>query len=106
MTKFTRIQRKRIIGWKMPENTIYVGRGSRWGNPFVVGRDGDVNECIEKYKNLMFPYTHKEGNLVKFYVSAANLNDIKTHLRGKNLACWCPIDKPCHADFLLEIANE
>ena len=105
MTNPTRIQRKRTKGWKMPENTVYVGRGSRWGNPYVVGKDGTAQDCIEKYKNLMLPYTHKDGSLEKFYVSSANLEDIKT-LRGKNLACWCALNKPCHADFLLEIAND
>jgi len=31
---------------------------------------------------------------------------IRAELRGKNLACWCPIGEPCHADVLLEIANK
>jgi hypothetical protein len=37
---------------------------------------------------------------------APSIDEIKTQLRGKNLACWCSLDQPCHADVLLEIANE
>jgi len=46
MTNPIRIQRKRTKGWKKPENAVYVGRGSEWGNPFVVGIDGTAEECI------------------------------------------------------------
>lgn len=73
-----RIQRKRRKGWKMPANSVYVGRPTKWGNPFVVGKD-----WRQSYFTCM---------------DAA--------LRGKNLACWCPLDQPCHADVLLEIANK
>lgn len=102
-----RIQRKRNKGWRMPENTIYVGRGSRWGNPFVVGRDGTATECVAKYASYLLPYTHKppSNTLETFYISEANLQDIE-RLRGKNLACWCKLGDPCHADWLLKMANE
>lgn len=91
-----RIQRQRTKGWQMPENSVYVGRPSKWGNPFRVGIEGDAEQCVEKYRALVainrwaFP----------------NRNDIKRELRGKNLVCWCPLDQPCHADVLLRIANE
>lgn len=103
-----RVQRKRTKGWRMPENTVYVGRGSRWGNPFVVGKDGTVQECISKYAANLLPYTHKPPNngLDKFYISDANLKDLEFELRGKNLACWCALEQPCHADLLLKWANE
>lgn len=100
-----RIQRKRTKGWRMPENTIYVGRGSRWGNPFVVGIDGDRQECIDKYEKMLFPYTHRDGDLHDFFLSNVNYEDIIDNLKGKNLACWCKISESCHADVLLEIAN-
>lgn len=99
-----RVTRKRTRGWKMPENTVYVGRGSRFGNDFVVGEDGAREEVIQKFAKQMLPYTHQSGSLEDFYVSEANLNDIET-LKGKNLACWCKADKACHADLLLEWAN-
>ena len=81
-----RIQRKRTKGWRMPSNTVYVGRGSKWGNPF---------KGVNAYENYMMliPLMDKEDFLLE-------------PLKGKDLACWCPLDKPCHADFLLEIANE
>lgn len=85
-----RIQRQRTKGWHMPPNTVYVGRGSIYGNPYKIGEDGDLETCIRKYKNNM------KGMLkVRVYTS----------LVGKNLACWCPLDQPCHADVLLELAN-
>ena len=68
----------------MPPDAVYVGRPTRWGNPYSVeewGRD----EAIRKFRLLSIP----------------NLDE----LRGKDLACWCPLDKTCHADVLLELAN-
>ena len=95
MNKPKRIQRKRTKGWRMPPNTINVTRPSKYGNPFVVGRDGTAAECKEKYRILI------ETNIW----STPNRLDIQKDLRGKNLACWCRMDMPCHSDVLLEIAN-
>lgn len=86
-----RIQRKRAKGWRMPPNTKYVGRGSFWGNPFVIGKDGTREEVIEKYKEHL---KHHPCNYLIF------------ELTGFDLACWCKIGEPCHADILLKIANE
>ncbi len=95
-----RIQRKRSKGWKMPENTVYVGRPSKWGNPWRVG---DIDEPTHDLRaNAVLAY---QLHIVHSHAA------IKSELRGKNLACWCPlVDKdgksvPCHADVLLEIAN-
>jgi hypothetical protein len=84
-----RIQRKRVKGWKMPPNTIYVGRPTKWGNNFAGTKEG-----LEQYRE------HIVGN--GKFMRSFNLEE----LRGKNLACWCPLDKPCHADILLELANK
>lgn len=107
MTQPVRIQRKRSKGWRVPPNTVYVGRGSRWGNPFVIGKDGTAEECIKKFSNYLFPYRHHgpNSNLMHLFMSESNLADVQT-LRGKNLACWCKEDEPCHADLLLRLANE
>lgn len=86
-----RIQRKRLLDWRMPENTVYVGRPTYWGNPFKIGVDGDDKECIRKFEVTM-------GEMMK--------QDIRKYLKGKNLACWCKLDQPCHADVLLKIANQ
>lgn len=75
----------------MPENTVYVGRGSKYGNPYKVeeyGRD----LAIKNYKNYV------EGLR---QIGGGNFEE----LRDKNLACWCNETEPCHADILLKIAN-
>lgn len=88
-----RIQRKRTKGWRMPENTVYVGRGSRWGNPYT----------LEFYDR-----EHAVNNFKQFEVGRRTLTkrNIQKLLRGKNLACWCKLNETCHADILLKIANE
>lgn len=86
-----RIQRRRTKGWKMPEGAIYVGRPTKWGNPFTVAEYGQ--------RAALGNYRCRIAGLVA--IGARNLNE----LRGQDLACWCPLDQACHADVLLEIAN-
>lgn len=108
-----RVQRKRARGWKMPANTVYVGRPTRYGNPFVVGRDGKVADCMYLYTLLANGYLclGMKATIEEQERAQRAMRDAKKYLRGKNLACWCPlIDKdgkpvPCHADILLKIAN-
>ena len=70
---------------------VYVGRPSKWGNPFKIGRDGTREEVIKKFRQML----DKNPDLVW---------EAQQELRGKDLVCWCaPL--PCHADILLEIAN-
>ena len=113
-----RIQRKRTKGWKMPDNTVSVCRPGRYGNPFRVGghfRVGERNEmCIwmESYAPDPPRYTLIEdaAMAVEFFkrlIANGHYSQKKlSELRGKNLACWCPIGSPCHADVLLELANQ
>lgn len=77
---------------KMPaEHDVYVGRPSKWGNPFHVGKDGTREQVIARYR------TYLEGQ--------PGLLAQLPKLRGKVLACWCaPL--PCHADVLLSLAND
>ena len=93
-----RIQRKRTKGWRMPEGAVYVGRPTKWGNPFhkmeVVQMGAALMDEMMAFRVLVtseatWPY-RKEAQAA---------------LRGKHLACWCPLDQPCHADVLLEVAN-
>jgi hypothetical protein len=85
-----RIQRKRARGWRMPPGAIYVGRPTKWGNPFRI--EVDVALALWKY----------DQHIVKL----ANLHALDLEeLRGKDLACWCKVDAPCHADILLVLAN-
>ena len=105
MMKSKRIQRKRTKNWKMPENTVYVGRPSKWGNPFALKEWLSNEQAVELFtKAYMNPYSfYMSGEIVEHMQL---IRDTIQDLRGKNLACWCPLDKPCHADVLLRLANE
>lgn len=107
-----RIQRKRTKGWQMPPNTVYVGRPTKWGNPWRVGEHGipDAAEAVRRFRAALLgfesngsfcaPIAHPESYIGQIIFNAP------TELRGKNLACFCPLDQPCHADVLLELANQ
>ncbi|MGA4726274.1 DUF4326 domain-containing protein [Micromonospora taraxaci] len=155
-----RIQRRRTAGWRMPTNTVYVGRPTLFGNPFAYrgqwglvhygpkhlerfGRDWDHEgrisragnrhdmflpiagstdldqvetyvrwgtraELVELFRltlaaptlGMQWAYPSRQGHFLK-----VTADDIRTHLAGKDLACWCPLDQPCHADVLLELAS-
>ena len=84
-----RIQRKRTKGWKMPGNAVYVGRPTKWGNPYTVREHGTRSEVVQLYRRYIMC---KPGLL-------SDLDE----LVGKDLACWCPLDQPCHADVLIEL---
>ncbi|MCF7700518.1 DUF4326 domain-containing protein [Loktanella sp. M215] len=91
-----RIQLSRKKGWRKPANTVVVARPSNWGNPYQGGADGggDRAYLVQLYRaHLERP---EQVDLVA---------SVRVQLRGKNLACWCPLDGPCHADLLLELAN-
>lgn len=101
-----RVQLSRKAGWRMPENTVSVARPGRWGNPFKVGDRIQADpsqptavcfsqaEAVEAYRHLL-----AQPQMVKFR------EEVRSNLRGKNLACWCRPGTPCHADVLLELAN-
>ena len=115
-----RIQMRRTKGWRKPAGVVYVGRPSRWGNPFRVVPERDVKRayplgwsfnvsltsCIA---SGVFASPEAAVDMYRWWMThspeARKLRDALHELRGKDLACWCPLDKPCHADVLLEIAN-
>ena len=92
-----RIQRKRTKGWKMPDGAVYVGRPTKWGNPYVAYDSQGRSEVVAAYRSHFW----KKDGKWRFDASSLDVNE----LRGKDLACWCPLGQPCHADVLLEIAN-
>lgn len=97
-----RIQRKRTKGWRMPPNTVYVGRPTKWGNPFVPMFRHDRTRLIETVERYRFWLNGGLSHSVQgFPPQPCEI----VQLRGKNLACWCPLGQPCHADVLLELAN-
>lgn len=100
-----RIQRKRSKGWKKPANTFCVGRPGYFGNPFV-----GINAANDYHRWLSGEMRRAEfdrKNTAPFvmFFDKANVKREAVRLAGKNLACWCPLSDPCHADVLLEIAN-
>jgi hypothetical protein len=104
----------------MPEGAVYVGRGSKWGNPFVVHSDRmqngqrfpmDAQLAVAAFRSMLA----KEGAWIPVALpwpkgkipsmDATTIDDVRRELRGKDLACWCRLDQACHATVLLEIAN-
>jgi hypothetical protein len=74
------------------DDTYYIGRPSKFGNPFRTGPDGDRDEVIDKYEAYLL-------------ANPALIAAAKRELRGLDLICWCA-PKRCHGDILLRIANE
>jgi hypothetical protein len=108
-----RIQKKRTKGWKMPEGAVSVTRPGKWGNPFIVcptarpgARSGCFYVCVPTIKDAVDCFREMMAQ------SPIRTATAIAELRGKDLACWCRLyDKdggrvPCHADVLLEIANQ
>lgn len=113
-----RVQRQRTAGWRMPPNTIYVGRPTIFGNPWTVewckqsGLIGEGYEAETVVANYRAWLTYPDEKRLQFHEcfgayeeQRAELMRRLPELRGKNLACWCSLGQECHADVLLEIAN-
>ena len=123
-----RIQRKRTKGWRMPAGAVFVGRPTKWGNPFKVEclydnrrSGGNASWGVLEAFNLGdsgvtalgYSQTHHDiaeararaVNLYEAVIADGRLKIETSPLRGQNLACWCPLDQPCHADVLLRLAN-
>lgn len=117
MSKPRRIQRKRTAGWRMPEGAVYVGRPTLFDNPY---REGDqvkslampwVLDAVRRIGiKLRQPLTRVQAVELFRARMQANAESVVgkymlEQLRGHDLACWCRLDQPCHADVLLELAN-
>jgi len=81
-----------VVHCKKEPFDVYIGRPSKYGNPFSIGKDGDREEVIKKYKEWLL----HNPDLIE---------DIKRELKGKVLGCWCS-PNACHGDWLSIIANE
>jgi hypothetical protein len=106
-----RIQRSRAKGWRMPPDTVSVSRPNHaWGNPWRIERRPGGFCCHDTRSGLVIQ-ARDEADARDLALShfrawvTPHADLIREHLRGKNLACWCRLDQPCHADILLEIAN-
>jgi hypothetical protein len=89
-----RIQLSRKKGWRLPPNSKVVARPTRWGNPFRAETPEQRAPAVARFRRWI---DSQAGEQLR--------DAAKSELRGFHLACWCPLDGPCHADVLLEIAN-
>ena len=134
MEKPIRVQRKRTKCWTMPENTVYVGRPTKWGNPFKLVGDmvyvdnwerrvgffrwaylcqGDIDTVLRLYKTVLTGFLQVgEYNIIvndldkiSYWLHKFEGYDL-SELRDKNLACFCSLNEPCHVDVLLEVVNK
>lgn len=80
-----------VVHCKKAAYDIYIGRPGKWGNPFVIGRDGTREEVIAKYESWILRHPDLLASLPE--------------LKGKILGCWCA-PHPCHGDILIKLANK
>ncbi|MEX5717784.1 DUF4326 domain-containing protein [Geodermatophilus maliterrae] len=117
-----RIRLSRSAGWRKPSGAVVVARPTRWGNPFRVGsaymwlageedrtwpvptsrQPGDHPDGV---RVVRCPDTATAVRWFRFWAQGDYATQARRLLRGHDLACWCPLDQPCHADVLLELAN-
>ena len=80
----------KVVNLNTDNYDVYIGRPSKWGNPYSIGKDGSRKDVIEKYR--------------KYLLSNKKLLNDLHELEGKVLGCWCK-PKPCHGDVLVEFVN-
>ena len=104
-----RIQLSRRKGWRKPDGAVSVARPHQYGNPFRIGvripvfwDTGTGNIEAETRAEAVAYFRDWMNGVVDIPDTARP--DVAS-LMGHNLACWCPLDEPCHADVLLELAN-
>lgn len=97
-----RVQLRRKKGWRMPPNTVKVDRSTIWGNPFPVNNLNDARRAVGQFHLWL---SCMNLNPPELEARRAQILDLLLELRGLNLACWCALDAPCHADVLLAMAN-
>ena len=92
-----RVRLSRRRGWRKPVGAVVVARPSRWGNPFPIGPGRSRAATVARFEAALLAADASLGYSVA---------DVRRTLAGRDLACWCPLDEPCHADVLLRVANE
>jgi hypothetical protein len=78
----------KVVHCKREPYDVYIGRGSKWGNPFIIGKDGTREEVIELYR--------------QYIMTRKDLLNSLSELKGKVLGCWCK-PKACHGDILVDL---
>lgn len=110
-----RIQLRRSKGWRKPVDAVVVARPSRWGNPCrwvpqptldletMTRSPADPTEARRlSVIGFVAMLTDPDARAINNYPSD---EEIRRELASRDLACWCPLPDPCHADVLLAIAN-
>lgn len=102
-----RVQMRRTKGWRKPERVVVVARPSKWGNPHRVGSLIRCASAGHEWSRVM-----TRADAVSFFECALRAGllpysaaEVRASLAGRDLACWCPLNQPCHADVLLAVAN-
>jgi len=90
MTRVIHIKDKELGGSTFSDNEVYIGRPSKWGNPFIIGKDGNREEVINKYRHWIFDQKKLMTSLHS--------------LRGKDLVCYCK-PQACHGDVLVKLVD-
>lgn len=104
-----RVRLSRKKGWKLPPNTVSVARPGRWGNPFSVAPEAPPGTPVGT-RHVAMPSVAEAVAAFRHWLTEDPAGqrlalEARATLRGKSLACWCPLDGPCHAQVLLEVAN-
>lgn len=111
-----RIQLRRTKGWRKPPGAVVVARPTKWGNPFKVGerivRDSPLAPYLDipggwgGLASVTIPTAQQAVDLYAGYLldMPPLFLSVVPELAGRDLACWCPLAAPCHADVLLELA--
>ncbi|UDY36093.1 DUF4326 domain-containing protein [Dermatobacter hominis] len=110
-----RIQLRRAKGWRKPAGALVVARPSKWGNPWKVVELLNGGWTVRRSgRNLTGALSERDARALAaaLYEEALLNGDLRCSvdfvqelLGGHDLACWCPLDQPCHADVLLKLAN-
>lgn len=107
-----RIQMTRQRPWRRDHpDAVIVARPSKWGNPFTAksaagaGYSDPRKMVVQAFRDWLNGNPWACGCLNDYETQRQIIHENIHELRGKDLACWCPLDQPCHADVLLEIAN-
>ncbi len=105
--KPVRIRLSRAKGWRLPPGAVVVARPTPWGNPFRVGPRRPAARVVELYRLMLAGYFEltTDPDFARQALAQRHAFGHIDELRGRDLACWCALDAPCHADVLLEIAN-
>ena len=119
MTGPKRIRLRRTKGWRKPDSAVVVARPSKWGNPYRLA-DGMQHTLVDQWGNeySCAPGEWRGVAVRRFRQDLVDgrlpytVDDVRQQLAGHDLACWCPLwddagnPAPCHADVLLELANQ